>query len=52
MRFGSLGPQEILIILGVIILLFGTSRVATIGGALGKSIRDFRDSFKEEKEDA
>lgn len=40
--FGSLGWQELLIILAILALLFGASRVADMGGALGRGIREFR----------
>jgi sec-independent protein translocase protein TatA len=39
---GSLGWQELLIILVILALLFGASRVADLGGALGRGIREFR----------
>lgn len=40
--FGSLGWQELLIVLVILALVFGASRVADLGGALGRGIRDFR----------
>jgi sec-independent protein translocase protein TatA len=45
---GSLGWQELLIILVILALLFGANRVAGIGGALGRGIRDFRSEAKGE----
>ena len=33
--FGTLGPTELLIILAIIVVLFGASRLAGLGGALG-----------------
>lgn len=39
---GSLGWQELLIILVILALLFGASRVADLGGALGRGIKEFR----------
>ncbi len=39
---GSLGWQELLIILVILALLFGASRVSDLGGALGRGIREFR----------
>jgi sec-independent protein translocase protein TatA len=39
---GSLGWQELLIILVILALIFGASRVADLGGALGRGIREFR----------
>ncbi|MBC7260484.1 MAG: twin-arginine translocase TatA/TatE family subunit, partial [Chloroflexi bacterium] len=38
----NIGPIELLIILVIVILIFGVGRVSEIGGALGKSIREFR----------
>ena len=41
-RLYSLGALEIGLIAAVVVLLFGAGKVAEIGGALGKSIREFR----------
>lgn len=43
MRFGGLGGWEWLIILVIVIVLFGGSRLAGVGKALGQSIREFRE---------
>ncbi len=40
------GWQELLIILVIVMLIFGTSKVSGIGKSLGGAIRDFRDSMK------
>ena len=48
---GSLGWQELLIILVILALLFGASRVADLGGALGKGIREFRSEARGEDEE-
>ncbi len=45
---GSLGWQELLIILVILALLFGASRVADLGGALGRGIREFRSEARSE----
>ena len=37
----TLGPTELLIILVIVIVLFGASRLAGIGTAMGTSIREF-----------
>ena len=55
--FGTLGPTELLIILAIIVVLFGASRLAGLGGALGRGIREFRqethaDDDKNKKKDA
>ena len=44
----SLGPTELIIILVIVIVLFGAGKVADVGGALGKSIREFRRAASEE----
>ena len=52
---GSLGWQELLIILVILALLFGAGRVAGLGGALGRGIREFRSEARgadEKKDDA
>jgi sec-independent protein translocase protein TatA len=36
------GPLEIVLIVAVVVLLFGVGKLGEIGGALGKSIREFR----------
>ena len=43
---GSLGPTELLIILAIVVVLFGASRLAGLGGALGRGIREFRDESR------
>jgi sec-independent protein translocase protein TatA len=50
----SLGPTELLIILVIVLILFGTSRIANIGRDLGAAMREFRkgvSSDEEEKKD-
>jgi sec-independent protein translocase protein TatA len=45
----SLGVPELLIILVIVIVLFGASRLAGVGNALGSSIREFRRSVKDDE---
>ncbi|MCC6236241.1 MAG: twin-arginine translocase TatA/TatE family subunit [Dehalococcoidia bacterium] len=47
---GSLGWQELLIILAILALVFGASRVADLGGALGRGIREFRQEAKSDSD--
>jgi sec-independent protein translocase protein TatA len=44
----GLGVPELLIILLIVIVLFGASRLAGIGGAVGSSIREFRKSVRDD----
>jgi sec-independent protein translocase protein TatA len=47
---GPFGPMELLIILGILVLLFGATRLTDLGGSLGKGIREFRRNVKDEAE--
>jgi sec-independent protein translocase protein TatA len=44
----SLGVPELLIILVIVVLLFGASRIRGVAGALGGSIKDFRKAVRDE----
>jgi sec-independent protein translocase protein TatA len=49
--FQSLGPAELIIILAIVVVLFGASRIGDIGGAIGRGIREFRRELKEGEEE-
>lgn len=44
----DIGPLELLLILVVVIAVFGASKIADLGGALGKSVREFRKAVKDD----
>ncbi len=44
--FGPFGATELLIILGIVILIFGASKLPQLGAGLGQGIRNFRHSMK------
>ncbi len=48
---GGIGAWEILVILLVLALIFGASRIPEIGSNLGKGIKNFKKSFSEMEED-
>ena len=50
MRVGPLGITEILIILAVILLIFGATRLPEIGSSMGKGIRTFKSALMGEDE--
>ena len=52
MRFGGLGGWEWIIILVIVIILFGGSRLAGVGSALGQSIREFREAVSNKDDDS
>ncbi len=45
--FGSPGMPELLIILAIILLLFGSTRLPQLAKGLGKSIREFKKGANE-----
>ncbi|MFQ5786900.1 MAG: twin-arginine translocase TatA/TatE family subunit [Thermodesulfobacteriota bacterium] len=47
---GGLGVWELVIILVILLLIFGPSRLGDLGSALGKGIKGFRKSMKEPDE--
>ena len=48
---GHIGITELIIILVIILVLFGASRLPEIGKGIGKGIRNFKDATKDEKEE-
>ena len=48
---GRIGIPELLIILTIIILIFGASRLPEIGRGIGKGIRNFKDATKNDTEE-
>ncbi|MBI5298499.1 MAG: twin-arginine translocase TatA/TatE family subunit [Chloroflexi bacterium] len=44
-----LGPTELFIILGILILLFGVGRISKIAGELGSGIRAFKSGLQDEE---
>jgi len=49
--FQSFGWPELLIVLVVLALVFGVGKLADVGGALGRSIREFRRELREGQEE-
>ena len=45
----SWGPLQILLILIIVILLFGTKKLRSLGSDLGNAIKSFKKSVKEEE---
>jgi sec-independent protein translocase protein TatA len=45
--FGEIGLPELLIILVILLLLFGPSKLGDLGSSLGKGIKGFRKAMKE-----
>lgn len=50
MGFGSIWHW--LIVLAIVLLLFGTKKLRSLGGDLGSAIRNFKDAMRTEEEKA
>jgi sec-independent protein translocase protein TatA len=48
----NIGFTEILLILLVVVLVFGTSKLRNMGGDLGAAVRNFKQSMKSGEADA
>jgi len=49
----KIGPLELVIILLIVIAIFGAGKLASVGGSVGKAVKDFRTAVKDpEKKDA
>lgn len=44
---GRLGPAELAIIAGVVLLIFGPARLPQLGRSLGRTLREFRGAARE-----
>ena len=47
--FGSLGLPELLVILLIVLIVFGASKLPQLGKGLGQGMRNFKDSIKSEE---
>ena len=41
----GLGPMELIIVLGAVVLLFGAQKLPELGAGLGRGFREFKDNI-------
>jgi sec-independent protein translocase protein TatA len=46
---GSLGPTELMVVLGIAVLLFGGKKIPEVAKGLGEGIRNFKTALKGEE---
>jgi sec-independent protein translocase protein TatA len=46
----GLGPTELIVILVIVVILFGATRLPEIGKGIGEAIKNFKKSVSEQKE--
>ena len=49
---GSLGPVELIIILAIVLLLFGSRKLPELAKSLGKAQREFKQGMREGETEA
>lgn len=47
----GIGPMELLLVLGVVLLLFGPKRLPQLGKSLGKTVKAIREGVDSDEED-
>ena len=50
MGIGGISIWQLLIILAIVIMLFGTKRLRNLGGDLGSAVKGFRKSMQDDTE--
>jgi sec-independent protein translocase protein TatA len=51
MGLGGIGIKELLVILVIVVLVFGTKRLGSLGADLGAAIRGFRKSVQDDEKE-
>ena len=52
MGLGGIGIWQLLIVLRIVVLLFGTKRLKTLGGDLGSALKSFRSAVENDEDQA
>ena len=45
--FNSIGPTELIIVLVIVLLIFGTKKLRNMGSDLGGAVKGFKDGMKD-----
>ncbi|HLN74636.1 MAG: twin-arginine translocase TatA/TatE family subunit [Methylococcaceae bacterium] len=48
---GVIGPQELIVVLVVVVLLFGGTKIPELMKGLGKGIKEFKNASKEDSDE-
>ncbi len=48
--FSNIGPVQLLIVLAIVLAIFGTKRLRTLGSDLGSAVKGFRSAVNEADE--
>jgi sec-independent protein translocase protein TatA len=51
MGIGLIQPMHLLLILVIVLVVFGAGKLSQVGGALGQSVKDFKETVNSDDED-
>ncbi|NNF52387.1 MAG: twin-arginine translocase TatA/TatE family subunit [Gammaproteobacteria bacterium] len=51
MGFGNIGIWQLLIILLIVVVIFGTKKLRSMGGDVGGAVKNFREAMNDEDKD-
>ena len=51
MGYGLFQPWHLLLILLIVLVVFGAGKLSQVGGALGQSVKDFKETINDEDEE-
>jgi sec-independent protein translocase protein TatA len=49
---GKIGWTELLLLVGILLLLFGATKLPAVGRGLGEGIREFKKTFRDDEADS
>ena len=49
--FGTVGPQELILVLLIVVIIFGARKLPDLGKSLGEGIRNFKKSISGKEND-
>ena len=52
MGFGGISIWQLLIVLGIVVLIFGTKKFRSLGSDLGSAVKGFKSAMKEGEKEA
>ena len=51
MGYGLFQPWHLLLILLIVLIVFGAGKLSQVGGALGQSVKDFKETVNDEEDE-
>lgn len=49
--FGGISIWQLLIVLGIVVLIFGTKKLRNVGGDVGGAVKEFKDALADKSDE-